>query len=209
MMDLTQPLTILIPAVRSHVEQLLRDGIKIAQYRFGFYRVPFTTSRLEEGISLNVWLNELPAEHLPHEHIYHLRSRILKGSLTKHLWEVNADPNGPYQTIRAICDETTSRDVKLPQRVSLACSESKTFTAGGMYEIPFGQIHTTTINSFPTVTLVEKTGVREDVQPIHYAPLKGEEAVLKEFNFFEDHDNEKAKQLVREVLEALDQAARV
>ncbi|PWT94266.1 MAG: hypothetical protein C5B53_13515 [Candidatus Melainabacteria bacterium] len=206
-MDISQPLSVLIPEVCARTEKLLAQDLKIAQYRFGFYRVPFGPKNNEDGLVLQIWLSDLPSEHFPHEHRYQLRARVLKGAITKHLWEVKSDAQGSHQTVREICHDSSRRDSEVGGRVSVRCTETKMYEAGDMYEIPFGQIHSSTINSFPTVTIVDKTGSQVDDGPIHYAPIESNGVQLKEYDLFGNHDNERARQAILSVLKELSLAA--
>jgi hypothetical protein len=206
-MDISQPLSLLITEVCARAEQLLASDVKIAQYRFGFYRIPFSSNNSEEGLALQIWLRELPSEQFPHRHNFRLRSRLLKGSLTRHLWEVKTDLNGSHRTIGSVRDESTWRDIEVSERVSVRCTESKKFKAGDIYEIPFAQIHSTTINSFPTVTIVDKRGFREDAPPVHYAPLESKRTTDIESTLFESDDNETARKAIVSVLKELSPAA--
>ena len=206
-MDINQPLSLLIPGVCARAQELLASDVKIAQYRFGFYKIPFDPEHDEEGLALQIWLSELPAEQHPHSHTHHLRSRILKGSLTKHLWEVKTDINGSHQTIGSVRDETSWLDCEVPERVSVRCVESRKLRAGDMYEIPFAQIHSTTINSFPTVTIVDKSGFRKNVPPVHYAPAESKRTNPREYTLFEHDDDEAARRAILNVLKEMSPAA--
>jgi hypothetical protein len=206
-MDISQPLSVLIPQVCARAENLLGRNVQIAQYRFGFYRIPFDVKDNEEGLVLQIWLSDLASEHFPHEHRYHLRARVLKGAITKHLWEVKSDAQGSHQTVREICHDSSRRDAEVAGRVSVSCIETKKFEAGDLYEIPFGQIHSSTINSFPTVTIVDRTNTGDASGPIHYAPIENNGVNLKEYDLFGNHDNEKASQAIRSVLNELSLAS--
>jgi hypothetical protein len=206
-MDISQPLSVLIPQVCARAQNLLADDVQIAQYRFGFYRVPFDLNNSEEGLVLQIWLSDLPSEHFPHEHRYHLRARVLKGAITKHLWEVKTDAQGSHQSVREVCHDSCRRDAEVAGRVSVRCTETKKFEAGDLYEIPFGQIHSSTINSFPTVTIVERTNTGDEAGPIHYAPIETNGVKLKEYDLFGNHDNEKAREAILGVLRKLSLAA--
>lgn len=207
-MDISKPLGLLIPQVCARAEKLLDNDVKVAQYRFGFYRLPLEAKKNEEdGLVLQIWFKDLPSEHFPHEHKYHLRARLLKGSITKHLWEVKNDLQGNYQAVREHCHDSSRCDSQLARRVSVRCVETKRFGADDSYEIPFGQIHSSTINSFPTITIVERTNVREDSGSIHFAPIQNNAVELKKYDIFENHDDERARHAILGALKKLSVAA--
>lgn len=207
-MDISKPLGLLIPQVCARAEKLLDSDVKVAQYRFGFYRLPLEAKKNEkEGLVLQIWLKDLPSEHFPHEHKYDLRARVLKGSITKHLWEVKNDAQGDYQAVRELCRDSSRRDCQLTNRVSVRCIETKRFRAGDSYEIPFGQIHSSTINSFPTITIVDRTNIGEDSGSIHFAPIQKNGVELKQYDIFENHDGERARCAILGALKKLSLAA--
>lgn len=90
----------LIPRVITAVKENFDQEKNVALYRFGFYRVPFYQDRNQDGLALHIWLQDLPREELPHSHVFHLRSRVLLGSITNHIWLPHEDDLGDFQPTR-------------------------------------------------------------------------------------------------------------
>src|SRR5580704_2535942 len=110
MFDFDDGLPALIKQVKDRIYKWSDRDNKILQYRFGFYRIPFYTNRLEDGFAVNVWLDSPPRDEYPHAHIFDLSSYVLLGSVKNINWNVKETPSGDYRLITPFCTETVCVD---------------------------------------------------------------------------------------------------
>ncbi len=183
--DLHAPRKALLEKLFDAVDSCKKEGRQIAQYRFGFYRLSFAPTRQEDGFTLHLWTDTLPADDYPHTHIFDMRSRILSGSLKDTTWALVPDDKGPLKSIRPHCSETACWDEELGDRVRLEKIREKINGPDYSYDVPLGEFHTTDILQFLAITLMEKKNVQRGADPIHLVPWESA-TPTKSFEYYSD-----------------------
>lgn len=155
----------LIGVVADSVEYTRSIGEPVKMYRFGFFRLQFVPTRLQEGYSLHVWSPELFLERdeAPHNHNSFMKSRVLLGRITNLFWgPAKIDPKGHWRPVETICTDTVCEDRPADYRVNFKLLGRKTYCPGSpngdYYEMPKGTIHSTEFDP-GTITLIHKSQI--------------------------------------------------
>ncbi len=142
-------------------------------YRFGFLRLPFVDSRLENGFNLHVWLDDLPRDRFPHTHIFDLESRVLKERITDIAWQILDDEKGDCIRVQPQYHDGRTTDCELPGHVRIQEITRRTLNQDDVYTISRGEYHSSEIpkGANPTVTLVRKSKIDTRGHPINIIPV--------------------------------------
>lgn len=175
-LELELPRRQLIDAVADSVNYARLNDEPVKVYRFGFFRLQFVKTRLEEGYSLHVWDKELLHDHdeAPHNHNSYMRSRVLLGRITNQFWsEPVQDPDGIWRPTETICTDTMCEDRPANYRASLAVTEEKSYGPdqpdGDYYVMPRGTIHSSDFDT-GTVTLIHKQDIDPNATIVNMLP---------------------------------------
>lgn len=164
-LDLGLERRILIDKVGECVKYAKSIGELVKVYRFGFFRLQFVSSRLQEGYSLHVWSPELfdGKDEAPHNHNSFMRSRVLLGRITNYYWRLaDPSPEGLWRSVETLCSDTVCEDLPSDELVDLELLEKKSYgpgqVEGDYYEIPHGSLHSSRFEP-GTVTLIHKSDI--------------------------------------------------
>ncbi|SFT96213.1 hypothetical protein SAMN04487915_106147 [Arthrobacter sp. ov118] len=97
------------------------------------------------------WADDLGSLH---DHTWDLRSAVLTGGLTDIYLEPRQDPSGPFGAYQIEYGNDGNTTVQLDGRWSLDEREVRTVRQGDIYELRPRAVHCTTVERFPTATLV-------------------------------------------------------
>ena len=146
---------------------LKENGATIQAQPLGMMRLALNGQKNSEGgLFLHFWAPDLPksmSEPPLHTHVFHLKSRIIAGTIQDTLYKAVLNEAGDYQLIDAKCTEQNCSIINNTtiQRVNLEIEASRKFSSGEIYEVPKGAFHLT---SFPeenklAITIIEKSDV--------------------------------------------------
>ncbi|MDB5165048.1 MAG: hypothetical protein JWL89_674 [Candidatus Saccharibacteria bacterium] len=174
-LDLRLPRKELIGHVSEAVEHARTLGEPVKVYRFGFFRLQFTPTRLEPGHSLHVWSRDLlDRDEAPHNHNSYMRSRVLLGRIANQFWkEPITDEQGPWRPTETICTDTVCEDRPSDYRASLELESEQVYGPnqlnGDYYEMPRGSLHSSEFDD-GTVTLIHKADIDPAAPIINLLP---------------------------------------
>jgi|GEM_PF-1670750 len=170
-MDLNLPRSTLIKNLQANALRVYEIGREIQVYPLGFLRLPFMENRHQNGHALHVWMNDSPwkDEFNLHTHIFHLRSRVLRGQVRDKAWSVLADQGGRYRLVRPQYQEGRMV-LDEGERVRVEQGESRDFSQDEVYAVEKGTFHSSEVND-GTVSLIEKSQVDPTKDPLVVLPV--------------------------------------
>lgn len=155
----------------------------VLSYRFGFARLPFQDSRLQDGFAAHFWSNQIERNDCPHTHIFDLRSRILFGEVTNKIWTVVASGEKPYAQVQpSYVDKGASKPIENATQIFLDASSSQTYSdieGSDYYEMKKGVIHSTELAG-EAITLMHRMNTESNLLPTNFIPVDRKENVPPE-----------------------------
>lgn len=172
--DLHDSREAIIRSLQEAVDYQRSRAAEILVYRFGFLRLPFVASRLDDGFNLHVWLDQLQRDPYPHTHIFDLHSRVLQAEIVDHSWKLIDDVNGKYKRVQPLYHDGITTDHELPGRVRIHPLNQRILRQDDVYSIPKGEYHSSEIPkcSKPTVTLLRRSNIEKSGHPINVMPVQ-------------------------------------
>ena len=133
--------------------------IQATKHPLGFAHLELTTVLgTPFRTRLHVWTQETMqwADVLGnlHDHTWELRSAVLTGELTDSFLEPREVPGGEYGAYQIQYGDAGNTTVRLPGRWSLDEAGVRTVLRGETYTLPPRIVHRTSVDCFPTATLV-------------------------------------------------------
>lgn len=184
-LDLSQDNTQLIPCILENIYMLRNQNSVVQAQPIGMIRIALQNQpNATGGFFLHIWMPGLPMQAtggpFAHTHVFHLRSKILKGKIKNIIYTPVSTPNGSHKLVKAICEQDycslEQRDIM--DRVEMSIVETKTIRAGEIYEVAKDTFHETVIdNSNIVVTIMEKLNIdnRSPIAAIPYhLPISSE-----------------------------------
>ncbi len=130
------------------------------------------------GFFIHIWLPGLPMQAtggpFAHTHVFHLKSRVLKGKIRNITYLPVKSQKGTHKLVRALCEQNycSLEQKEILDRVDMKVVEARDICAGETYEVQKDTFHETIIeNNDIVVTIMEKSGI-EDYSPIAAIPYQ-------------------------------------
>ncbi|MCR9192217.1 MAG: hypothetical protein NXI01_06105 [Gammaproteobacteria bacterium] len=169
----------LIAYLLDKMDILRSQAASIQAQPIGMMRVALNNQKnAAAGLFLHVWQPGLPLQEtggpFAHTHVFHLKSRVIKGSLKNINYEMVPNQHGSHNIVSGICkqeycvlEKDTATDL-----ADMNITEIQEIHAGEVYDVPKGIFHKTVIEENETViTLMQKSEV-EDASPLLAIPKK-------------------------------------
>ena len=172
----------------------------------GFLQIPFdqNASRTTETPRINIWSNEIAAQHGDpnkiHAHDCELRSLVLAGSIEDREILVYDDPTGEHTTTITAYEGGRHVQRESGRRVGFQEVSQTVHPAGAEYRVPRGAFHFSSLPDGFAVTVIHKYDFRTD-EP---AEVLVEAGRSTDFGF--DHSLDVARfsaELIERAIEAL------
>ena len=168
-----------IKQVITRAYELQRKGAIIQAQPLGMMRLALEgQNNADSGLFLHFWAPDLPKSLKKpplHTHVFHMRSRIIKGMITDTTYRAIPDKTGDYQLVDAECTQEYCSMLNNLQRVRIEIESVRELVSGEIYEVPKGDFHLTSLpNDVQTaITIMEKSMV-DRVNPVLALPYKSQ-----------------------------------
>lgn len=161
-----------------------RRGRSVLSQPLGFYRILITAKDgTSPGFMLHAWLDrDQPkqsknAKRDIHSHTFDMRSRVLVGRLRNELYTVIEDTNGRHRIAKIRQEGPKATRIVTDGSVRPVLDREETVSAGEIYGFPSRRFHCTVVQSFPTITLMEKRRMISD-EALNVVPWEHSEQEL-------------------------------
>src|SRR5690348_8531110 len=105
-MNIHMELHDLVRALLKRIDELRAAGTKVQIQPNGFMRLALEGQKnADNGLFLHTWIPELPCQRFLHTHVFHLVSRVLKGSIKDTMYQMIPDDDGPYKLVKSRCTQ--------------------------------------------------------------------------------------------------------
>lgn len=167
----------LIPRVLERLHVLRAQDAIVQAQPIGMMRIALGNQlNATSGLFLHIWFPGLPMQAtggpFAHTHVFHLKSKVLKGEVRNVVYSPVSNPNGTHKLVQALCEQDyCSLEQKVIfDRVNMEIVDIQDIHTGETYEVPKDVFHETIIKNNDTVmTIMEKSCI-ENCSPIAAIP---------------------------------------